>query len=136
MMAVNKRFLVVDADENVFKRIKDTLTSTIGGYTIDYAPDAGKCLAFVKDTIPDILLVDIDLPEIDGFTLRKMLKETQAEKVPVIFMTARMDLEMTRKMGILTADDFITKPINLAELIIRTQKILVYAPYRRKARKP
>ena len=136
-MAVKSTILIVDDNEDLLVSIKDSMESYDSAYAVDCAKDASECLKYVEQKKPDLILLDIMLPRMDGFTLRERLKLTDARDVPVIYLTAKYDYDMTRKMGMLTADDFILKPINIPELLLRIQKILIWRCYRnRKARLP
>jgi len=136
-MAVKTTILLVDDNEDLLLSIKDSMESYDRTYAVDYAKDASECLKYVEQKKPDLILLDIMLPDMDGFTLRAKLKMTDAKDVPVIYLTAKYDDDMTRKVSMLTADDFIATPINIPELILRIQKILIWRCYRnRKARRP
>ena len=136
-MAVMTTILLVDDDEDLLLSVKGGLESYDSAYVVDCAKDASECLRYVGQKRPDLILLNIMLPDMDGFTLRARLKMTDAKDVPVIYLTAGYDYGMTRKVGMLTADDFIVKPVNLPELLLRIQKVLIWRCYRnRKARRP
>ena len=136
-MAVKTTILLVDDNEDLLVSIKDSMESYDSTYVVDCAKDASECLKYVEQKKPDLILLSIMLPDMDGFTLRAKLKMTDAKDVPVIYLTAKFDYDMTRKVGMLSADDFIVKPINIPELILRIQKILIWRCYRnRKERRP
>ena len=128
-MASKATILLVD-DEGLQLSVKDGLESYDSAYVVDCAKDASECLKYVEQKKPDLILLSIMLPDMDGFTLREKLKTTKAGDVPVIYLTAKPDIDMTRRVGILTADDFIVKPINMPELILRIQKVLIWRCYR------
>ncbi|MFH1055704.1 MAG: response regulator [Candidatus Altiarchaeota archaeon] len=129
-MAVKTTVLLVDDNEDLLVSIKDGLESYDSAYVVDCVKDASECLKYVEQKNPDLVLLNIMLPDMDGFTLRAKLKMTDAKDVPVIYLTAKYDIDMTRKIGMLTADDFIVKPINMHELILRIQKVLMWRCYR------
>jgi len=133
-MAAKTTVLLVD-DEEVFLQVKEGLESYDGAYAVDWAKDAGECLKYVGEKRPDLILLALKLPDMDGFALRERLKLTEAKDVPVIYLTAKYDLEMTKKVGMLTADDFIAKPISMPELILRIQKIMMWRCYSRPKKK-
>ena len=130
-MAVKTTILLADDSEDVHLSIKEGLESYDSRYVVDCAKDAPECLKYVEQKRPDLILLDIMLPDIGGFTLREKLKMTDAKDIPVIYLTAKYDIEMTRKVGMLTADDFIGKPVNMPELILRIQKTLIWRCYSR-----
>jgi len=135
-MAAKTTILLVDGSENLLLSIKDGLESYDSTYVVDYVKDASECLKYVEEKRPDLILLSIMLPDMDGFTLREKLKTTEAKDVPVIYVTAKYEEEMTGKVGMLTADDFIAKPINIPELILRIQKVLLWRCYRRPKKQP
>ncbi len=136
-MAVKTTILVVDEDERLLASIKESLECYDSSYVVDCVKGASECLRYVEQKRPDLILLDITLSEMDGFALRARLKLTDANDVPVIYLAAKCDYDMTRKMGMLTADDFIVKPINLPELLLRIQKVMIWRCYRnRKPRRP
>jgi len=67
--------------------------------------------------------------------LRDQIKKTGAKHTPVIYLTPKYTPELTKQMGMLTADDFIKKPPNTPELILRIQKIMIWQCYKPKKRK-
>lgn len=130
-MAVKTTILMVDDNEDLLLSTKDSMESYDGTYVVDCAKDASECLKYVEQKKPDLILLDIMLPDMDGFTLREKLKRTDAKDVPVIYLSAKYDYDMTRKIGMLTADDFIVKPINIPELLLRIQKVRIWRCYHR-----
>ena len=136
-MASKKTILIVDKDEDIVMLMKDALGSYDSSYAIDFVPDAAECLGYIAENEPDVILLNIDLPDMDGFTLRQKLKITDTKDVPVIFLVDGYDPDMTKKVGMLSADDFMAKPVNIYELILRIQKVMVWRCYgrRKKQRK-
>ncbi|MGE5628769.1 MAG: response regulator transcription factor [Solirubrobacterales bacterium] len=92
------------------------------GYEVTTFFDGNSAMAKIKD-MPDIWLLDIMLPDIDGYQLIKAIKENN-KKTPVIFMSARNE-ELDRVVGLeLGSDDYLSKPFLPRELIIRTNKLV------------
>ncbi|MFH0862893.1 MAG: response regulator [Candidatus Altiarchaeota archaeon] len=114
-------------DEDLHRSVKEGLESL--DYSVDFAGSASECLRYVEEKRPDLVLLDVMLPDMDGFALMERLKLTGAKGVPVVYMTDKPSMAMTRKVGILTAEDFIVKPINIAELILRIQKTRIWRCY-------
>ena len=85
----------------------------------------GEGLKMIKDQEPDLILLDIGLPDIDGFELCKVLRSDEKTKnYPIIMLTARIE-DSDRIEGLrLGADDYITKPYNAEELILRIRNLL------------
>ncbi len=89
--------------------------------------NSGKeCLTMAKDLQPDVILLDIQMPEMDGFETLKLLRENPATaKIPVIFLTAqRKDPESIEAGLMMGADEYLTKPIDTDELLVRTKTLV------------
>jgi two-component system sensor histidine kinase/response regulator len=84
------------------------------------------CLSIAKEGKPDIILLDIQMPEMDGFeTLKRLRMNPQTAKIPVIFLTAqKKDPESIAKGLALGADQYLTKPIDTEELLVRTKMLV------------
>ena len=110
--------LVVDDDE-AFSRLLDRLLST-EGYSVATAVDGPAALEEVRCNPPDVVLLDVKLPGLDGFEVCRRLKRDGATRlIPVILVTS-MDTARDRVEGLRAgADDFLTKPVEPAELLAR-----------------
>ena len=97
----------------------------VEGFEIVIAKTGGEGLKMIKDQEPDLILLDIGLPDIDGFELCKVLRSDEKTKnYPIIMLTARIE-DSDRIEGLrLGADDYITKPYNAEELILRIRNLL------------
>jgi putative two-component system response regulator len=95
------------------------------GYDVRQARDGAEALAIVRASQPDIVLLDIDMPVMDGISVCRAIKDDPATRlVPVVLITAASDRE-TRIRGIEAgADDFLTKPFDGTELLVRTRVLL------------
>ncbi len=84
------------------------------------------CLSIAKENKPDIVLLDIQMPEMDGFeTLKRLRMNPETSKIPVIFLTAqKKDPESIAKGLALGADQYLTKPIDTEELLVRTKMLV------------
>lgn len=84
------------------------------------------CLAIAKEHKPDLILLDIQMPEMDGFeTLKRLRANPETAKIPVIFLTAqKKDPESIAKGLALGADQYLTKPIDTEELLVRTKMLI------------
>jgi two-component system, OmpR family, response regulator len=116
-----KRLLVVD-DEAA---IVDVLATSLRflGYAVDEAATGRQALAAVRERGPDLVLLDVMLPDLDGFEVVRRLRAGGA-RVPVVFLTAResgADVVGGLDLG---ADDYITKPFRLAEVAARVRAVL------------
>jgi DNA-binding response OmpR family regulator len=112
--------LVVDDEPAITELVRDALTSE--GFSVDTAFDGLAALRSARKHSPDIVVLDIGLPGLDGFEVcRALRKETNA---PVVFLTAR-GAEVDRIVGLeLGADDYIVKPFSPRELIARVRAVL------------
>jgi putative two-component system response regulator len=95
------------------------------GYDVRQARDGGEALAIMRDREPDVVLLDIDMPVMDGITVCRAIKTDPVTRlVPVVLITAATDHD-TRIRGLdAGADDFLTKPFDAAELIVRVRVLL------------
>jgi DNA-binding response OmpR family regulator len=92
------------------------------GYTVIQATDGIQAIEIVHQENPDLLILDIMLPRLDGFSVCRILR--QESTVPIIMLTARQD-EIDRIAGLeLGADDYVSKPFSLGELLARIRAIL------------
>ena len=92
------------------------------GYTVDVAPTGEDALARFGDIAPELVLLDVRLPGIDGFEVcRRLRRETRA---PILFLTARSD-EVDKVVGLeIGADDYLVKPFSVRELVSRVKALL------------
>ncbi len=112
--------LVVDDEESIRELVQLNLRKA--GYRTAAAATGAECLARVAEGRPDLVILDIMLPDTDGLTLCRVLRRDTA--VPVIFLTARDD-EVDRVLGLeLGADDYVTKPFSPRELVARVRAVL------------
>ena len=95
------------------------------GYSVDIAHDGREGLEKILKNQPDLVVLDLMLPEIDGYKiLKKMQRDTRSHSIPVIMLTAKSQIDDRLKGLELGADDYITKPFSPKELILRAQAIL------------
>jgi two-component system OmpR family response regulator len=113
--------LVVDDEEY----IRDLVTSSLrlAGFAARAAPDGSQALAAVANNPPDLVVLDVRMPGIDGFEVCRNLRAS-GNDVPVIFLTAR-DTPDDRINGFtMGGDDYVTKPFSLEELVARVRAVL------------
>lgn len=114
------RVLVIDDDE----RLNALLTRYMDrfGFCVSSSTDPHTGLRMLKADPPDIVILDVMLPEMDGFALCRKVRETS--RVPIIMLTARGEV-MDRILGLeMGADDYLAKPFEPRELVARTQAVL------------
>jgi len=120
--------LVVDDEYNNRSLMEDFLTPL--GYEVVLARDGEEALAKVDETPPDVVLLDVMMPGVDGFTVARTLKSREDTKtIPVVMLTALMDMGSRIRAFELGADDFFTKPVALIELKARMQSLLKIKAY-------
>jgi two-component system KDP operon response regulator KdpE len=116
----NKTILVVDDEERMARFIRLNLEHD--GFQVVEAYRGVQALQQYRDSLPDLVLLDIMMPDIDGFEVLSMLREIS--NVPVIMLTAKGE-EDDRVRGLeLGADDYITKPFSPRELVSRVRAVL------------
>jgi DNA-binding response OmpR family regulator len=118
----NQRILVVDDDPKVVKFVKEYLEAR--GYYIHTAGNGWDALNIVKTESPDLVILDVMLPGIDGFEVCRQVKEFST--IPIIMISARDSIEDKRHGLSLGACDYITKPFDVAELMVRIGTVLNY----------
>ncbi len=116
----NRRILVVDDEERMVRFIRMNLEHD--GFQVIEAYRGNIAIQRIRDAIPDLILLDVMLPDIDGFEVLKMIREIST--VPVIMLTAKGE-EDDRVRGLeLGADDYVTKPFSPRELVSRVRAVL------------
>ncbi len=121
-MTYKFKILVVD-DEYVNRRLLEK--SLLGKYELRCAASAKECLEQVDDFQPDAFLLDVRMPDMDGFELCQRLRENpKFSKSLVIFLSALNSLEQKLKGYEVGADDYVTKPIELEEIDAKLDKLL------------
>lgn len=112
--------LIVDDDSQIRDVVKIALTRE--GFETSQAADGTTALSAAEDVQPDLVILDIGLPEMDGLAVCRALRKTS--DVPIIFLTAR-DEEVDRIVGLeLGADDYVSKPFSPRELVARVKAVL------------
>jgi two-component system, OmpR family, response regulator len=120
---VNGRARIVVVDDE--PSITDAVSTALGyeGFDVEQVHGGRDALEVVSDLRPDLVVLDIMLPDIDGVTLLKRLRQ-DGVNVPVLFLTAR-DEPSNRVEGLVAGgDDYVTKPFTLAEVVARVHAIL------------
>jgi two-component system OmpR family response regulator len=113
--------LVVDDEPNILELLSAALR--LSGFVVHAADCGAEALATARRIRPDIVVLDVMLPDTDGFSLARSLRATH-EMLPVLFLTARDAVE--DRIAGLTAggDDYVTKPFSLEEVVLRLRAIL------------
>lgn len=115
-----RRILVVDDEENLRTMLVAALRYE--GYDVVEAVDGAEGLRSVRDHHPDIIVLDVMMPNVDGFAMCRRLRQS-GDRTPIIFLTAR-DSAADKVEGLtIGADDYVDKPFHLAELVARVEAV-------------
>jgi two-component system OmpR family response regulator len=117
----SSRILVVDDEDNITFLLDAALKHF--GFDVRVASTGRDALTQVEQFAPDVVLLDVMLPDLDGFEIVRRMR-TNGTKVPVLFLTARDAVEDKVRGLTLGGDDYVTKPFSLEEVVARIQVIL------------
>ena len=117
------KILIVDDEADALEVLGFKLREA--GFTPLFAKDGARALAAVRSDRPDLVVLDLMLPEVDGLEVCKILRRDPATgRIPILMLTARAT-EMDRVVGLeVGADDYVTKPFSPRELVLRIRKLL------------
>jgi DNA-binding response OmpR family regulator len=117
------KILVVDDEPDAVEMLEFNLKSN--GYDVVTAADGEEALTKARAVLPDLILLDLMLPEVDGMEVCKILRrDPRTSGIPIIMLTAKA-AEIDRVLGLeLGADDYVTKPFSLRELVLRVKRLL------------
>lgn len=120
------RLLVVEDDHDISQMLSIFFSGL--GYDVDVAPRGEEALDKTRQTMPHLIVLDIMLPDIDGYEVcRRLRTNTRTSHIPVIFLTQK-DERSDKLQGLeLGADDYITKPFDIEELKLRVQNAIARA---------
>jgi two-component system alkaline phosphatase synthesis response regulator PhoP len=116
-----ERLLIVEDELHLAEVIGDNLE--IEGYRVEIIGDGTQALASIRKSAPALVLLDVSLPGLDGFEVCHALRE-EGNQVPILFLTARSDNDDRVRGLALGGDDYLGKPFDLRELILRVAAIL------------
>jgi DNA-binding response OmpR family regulator len=115
-----RKILIVEDDPGIQMSLQDEFESE--GYQVFVANDGAKGLSMTKEKKPDLIILDIMLPELDGYEVCKRLRK-EGNNTPIIMLTAK-NKEIDKVLGLeFGADDYVTKPFSLRELLARVKSI-------------
>lgn len=128
-MGASAKILVVDDDPDMREALQMILES--GGYTVVMAEDGEKCLVKLKEEQPDLIILDLLMPRMDGFEVCKALKDPRYAKYarPIIILSSVQEGVSQRRYELetgvlLDVDDYVEKPIESSVLLERVGKII------------
>jgi two-component system alkaline phosphatase synthesis response regulator PhoP len=120
-VAMPKKILIVEDDPGIQLSLKDEFESE--GYTVYQAEDGEKGLEMARKIAPDLIILDVMMPLLNGHDVCKRLRREE-NKTPIIMLTVK-DREIDKVLGLeLGADDYVTKPFSLMEVLARVKAIL------------
>ncbi|MEA3497508.1 MAG: response regulator transcription factor [Campylobacterota bacterium] len=118
---MNKKILLVEDDPVLGETIQELLESE--NYIVSWVTDGQLALTQTYETSFDIFLLDLNIPFINGLELLDELRKS-GDKTPAIFITANIDIESMKKGFSVGADDYLKKPFDVDELLIRIEVVL------------
>ena len=117
-----KTIMIVDDEPIINKVIEDIFKPE--GYNVIKATNGPEALEKLKKIQPDLILLDIMMPGMDGWDVCEKIKgNKKTENIPIVFLTAKTD-PISRGMGSLASKDYITKPFDYKNLILRVKNII------------
>ena len=126
------RILVVDDDPRNVKVLETMLRAQ--GHTTLSADSGAKALQLAIDELPDLIMLDVMMPDMNGFeVVEKLRASNDTNEIPIIMVTSLDDRESRLYALQAGADEFINKPLDRSELAIRVQNVLALQEYRRQS---
>jgi two-component system, OmpR family, response regulator len=115
------RLLVVDDEPNILELLSASLR--FAGFEVQAAATGSQAVAAAREFLPDLIVLDVMLPDMDGFAVVRRLR-AEGRELPVVFLTAR-DATEDKITGLtLGGDDYVTKPFSLEEVVARIRAVL------------
>ena len=120
----SKKILVVDDEQNILDLVEMILK--VEGYRVSKARDGPECLDVIEEVSPDLVLLDVNMPGMNGWGVYEKLKENPRTKdIPIAMFTVRAHPgEIERALNAVGVEDYITKPFDPDELVRRVAKLL------------
>ena len=122
-MGEKKKILVVDDEPNILKLISFILKNN--GYEVMEASNGSECLEMVREEKPDLIVLDVMMPKIDGFEVAKKIKSNSATRgIPILMLSSKAQFEDKMKGIDSGAMDYVTKPFDKQELLEKVMECL------------
>jgi two-component system OmpR family response regulator len=115
------RLLVVEDEPNIRELLATSLR--FAGFEVQVAGDGGTAIRLASEQQPDLVVLDVMLPDLDGFTVTRRLRES-GRHLPIVFVTARDSLDDKITGLTVGGDDYVTKPFSLEEVVARIRAVL------------
>ncbi len=120
---MNNKILIVDDDVSINELVRVNLE--LAGYKVVQAYDGVKGFALVKQEMPSVVILDVMMPDVDGFTVAKRIRQNEETKnIPIIMLTALSQLNDKVNGFNIGVDDYLVKPFEIEELLVRVRAIL------------
>jgi len=121
---MNPKILLVEDEKNIILGVRTCLDAV--GYQVHVVEDGEQALEYIRTHKPDLVLLDLMLPKVDGFEILNIIKQDESTKnIPVIVLTAKVSQEDQKRAKDLGADCYMTKPFRPQEL---WDKIKIFLP--------
>lgn len=121
---MKKKIIIVDDEPNIVMTLEYTFKKQ--DFEVYIARDGSEALEILESVIPDVIMLDIMMPKVDGYQTLKLIKENdQLKDVKVVFLTAKnkaSDIEEGLKLG---ADKYLTKPFSVKKIVSEIKELLV-----------
>ncbi len=115
------RLLVVEDEPNIRELLATSLR--FAGFEVQVASNGGEAIAMAEQNHPDLCVLDVMLPDMDGFTVTRRLRAS-GRPLPIVFVTARDSIDDKVKGLTVGGDDYVTKPFSLEEVVARIRAVL------------
>jgi DNA-binding response OmpR family regulator len=121
---MNGRVMIMDDNPDVVETVKAIFRQREPDIEVIGATSGQEALSIMHESPPDLVLIDIMMPEVDGWDVMvEMQKDPKLKNVPIIYLTAKTD-DTSKMMGEMTSEDYITKPFDNEDLVRRVKKVL------------
>ena len=118
---MKRRILIIEDDASICRMVRDGLE--YNGFTVDFVAEGNKALSAIRSFAPDLILLDLMLPGLDGYEICRCVAEGQTP-LPIIVLSARRQCSDKVKALQFGADDYVTKPFFFDELLARIEALL------------
>ena len=119
---MSKKIMIVDGEEDIRTSVGQIFE--VSGYEVIKAVDGNDCLNKLERGIPDLVILDIMMPGMNGWDVAARIKENSKwSEIPIVFLTAKGD-EMSIGMGRLASEEYVVKPFDIIKLKERVEEIL------------
>jgi CheY-like chemotaxis protein len=121
---MQKKILMVDDESSVLYTIKNGLESLDNNIKVETVQSGEKCLEALEQEKPDLILLDIMMPDMSGWEVNKKIRSNPNYRdIPIVFLTARTD-KMAKNAGGFLGEDYIEKPVDIIHLKKRVDEII------------